>query len=124
MVDEKPIPGAIETCARAAHEFNRAYCLYLGDESQAPWEDAPEWQRTSAMKGVKGVLAGNGPRESHQGWLDEKASTGWKHGPAKDPDKKEHPCMVPYDDLPEDQRRKDDGFVAVVQAMAKATMLL
>ena len=25
---------------------------------------------------------------------------GWKYGPVKDPEKKEHPCFVPYDDLP------------------------
>jgi hypothetical protein len=39
-------------CARAAHEANRAYCLALGDETQAPWHDAPDWQKESAIEGV------------------------------------------------------------------------
>ena len=113
----------IEACARAAHEFNRAYCLFLGDESQPSWDDAPEWQRSSAMKGVQGVLDGNTPEQSHEGWLAEKKATGWKHGLAKDPEKKEHPCFVDYRDLPEDQRRKDDGFVEAVRSMARVVGL-
>lgn len=109
-----------EACARAAHEANRAYCLALGDASQLSWDDAPEWQKSSARKGVAGVLAGNGPRESHESWLAEKRATGWRYGPVKDPAKKEHPCFVPYDELPPAQKSKDGIFVGVVRAVAGA----
>ena len=108
---------AIEACARAAHEANRAYCIAIGDTSQPSWEDAPEWQRSSAVNGVQGVIAGNGPRESHGDWLLEKAAAGWKYGAAKDPEKKEHPCFVPYDELPEAQKAKDAIFITVVRAV-------
>jgi hypothetical protein len=111
---------AIEAAARAAHEANRAYCLALGDTSQAPWEDAPDWERNSAIEGVKGIRSGNTPRESHGCWLAEKERTGWKYGPVKDPEKKEHPCFVPYDALPEDQKAKDLVFVSVVRAVLSA----
>lgn len=110
----------IETCARAAHEANRAWCLAHGDTSQPAWEDAPQWQRDSAIDGVKGVLAGNGPEQSHERWLEHKRKDGWVYGPAKDPAKKEHPCMVPYAELPPEQRAKDGVFVGVVRAMAQA----
>jgi hypothetical protein len=110
----------IEACARAAHEANRAYCLAIGDDSQLPWVSAPDWQKTSARNGVHGVLAGNGPRESHESWLQEKEGAGWKYGPEKDPEKKEHPCFCAYDKLPEEQRRKDDVFVGVVRLVAVA----
>lgn len=109
-----------EACARAAHEANRAYCIAIGDMSQPSWESAPDWQKVSALKGVHGVLAGNGPRQSHEGWLEEKLATGWKFGPVKDPEKKEHPCFVPYDSLPPEQRAKDSIFVSVVRAVAGA----
>lgn len=110
----------LEACARAAHEANRAYCLAIGDTSQMEWERAPEWQRASAIAGVNGVLAGNGPEQSHESWLADKRAAGWKFGKVKDPDKREHPCFVPYADLPEEQKRKDHVFVAVVRAMADA----
>lgn len=111
----------LEACARAAHEANRAYCLALGDTSQVAWEDAPPWQRESARNGALGVIwHGNGPRESHASWLREKEGTGWRFGEVKDPEAKTHPCMVPYDQLPEAQRRKDGIFVATVCAVADA----
>jgi hypothetical protein len=110
----------MEACARAAHEANRAYCAALGDTSQPPWEQAPEWQRSSAINGVFGVLNNNTPEQSHESWLAEKAANGWKYGPVKDPDKKEHPCFVPYAELPPEQRAKDSIFVTVVRAMVDA----
>jgi hypothetical protein len=107
-------------CAEAAHETNRVYCQALGDFSQPSWGAAEDWQRTSAIKGVDGVFAGNGPRASHESWLAEKAATGWKFGPVKDAEKKEHPCFVSYDELPPEQKQKDHVFVSTVHAMATA----
>jgi hypothetical protein len=49
--------------------------------------------------------------------MADKEADGWKHGPVKDPEKKEHPCMVPYGQLPAEQRAKDYLFIAVVKAM-------
>lgn len=110
----------VTTCAMAAHEANRIYCSALGDSSQVRWEDAPDWQKTSAVKGVEGVLAGNGPEASHEAWLEEKRATGWRYGPTKDPEKREHPCFVPYAELPPDQKQKDAIFVGIVRLMSAA----
>jgi hypothetical protein len=123
---DKPVTPAIIACARAAHEANRAYCLATGDGSQFTWDTAPGWQKDSAIKGVFGVLAGNGPEESHASWLREKEAAGWVYGDIKMPDAKppQHPCMVPYDRLPPEQRMKDHVFVSVVTAMAKALRLI
>lgn len=107
-------------CAAAAHMANRAYCIALGDNSQPPWNEAPGWQIQSALDGVDGVLAGNGPAESHESWLRNKQRGGWVYGPTKDPEKKTHPCMVPYGDLPEAQRKKDEIFVDTVHAIVEA----
>jgi hypothetical protein len=112
--------ATIEAAARVAHEANRAYCLALGDSSQPSWEDAPDWQKASARNGVLGVIDGNTPEQSHEGWLREKEATGWKYGPVKDPERKEHPCCVPYAELPAAQKAKDAIFVAVVRAIVDA----
>lgn len=119
MTDHLTHP-TMEAAARAAHEANRAYCLAIGDASQPAWDDAPEWQRASARNGVRGVLAGNTPEQSHESWLAEKIASGWKYGAVKNPDAKEHPCMVAYADLPPAQRAKDHIFVAVVRVVTES----
>lgn len=113
----------IEACARAAHEANRAYCIAIGDTSQPSWDDAPDWQKSSARNGVSGALDGNTPEQSHELWLAEKCETGWVYGEVKNPDKREHPCMVPYAQLPAAQRAKDHLFLAVVRAVASALVV-
>jgi hypothetical protein len=107
-----------EICARAAHEANRGYRASIGEDPGPGWDDAPGWMRSSALNGVVGALGGNSPEQSHLSWLEEKRRTGWKYGPVKDPDTKEHPCFLPYDELPFEQRVKDRLFVSVVRAVA------
>jgi len=111
--------NCIEAIAKVCHEANRAYCATLGDSSQVPWDGAPAWQRVSAVKGVEFNLANPDapPSASHDSWLREKEATGWKYGPVKDAEKKEHPCFVPYEQLPEEQRKKDALFKAIVAAL-------
>jgi len=109
---------AIEV-AKVCHEANRAYCQTLGDTPQPPWGAASVWQRDSAIHGVEHAWANPGatPADSHNSWLAEKEAAGWKYGPVKDPEKKEHPCFVPYDELPEEQKRKDALFLAIARAL-------
>lgn len=110
----------VERCAEAAHEMNRILCESQGDVSQPRWLDAPEWQRSSAINGVRGALAGNTPEQSHELWLREKVATGWGYGAVKDPVAKTHPCMVSYSQLPPEQRAKDLLFISSVTFMAAA----
>lgn len=107
-----------EQIAQVVHEANRAYCRTIGDYSQPLWDEAPEWQRASAISGVEGIVTGRitRPEESHEGWLAEKKRNGWKYGEVKDADKKEHPCFVPYAELPASQQVKDAIFFAIVRA--------
>lgn len=108
-----------ELIARVAHEVNRAYCASLGDTSQPAWEEAPDWQRQSALAGVDMHLANPDatPEQSHESWLAQKTADGWTHGDVKDPEKKQHPCFLPYAELPAEQRAKDYLFRGVVHAL-------
>jgi RyR domain len=116
----------IEAIASVCHEANRAYCATLGDNSQPSWVDAPEWQKQSAINGVKFHLTAHGegrtpsPSASHDSWLAEKRADGWKYGPDKNPDTKEHPCFIPYEGLPTSQKLKDYIFGAIVKAYYEA----
>lgn len=108
-----------EEIAKVCHETNRAYCAGLGDISQAEWEDAPEWQRVSAVKGVHFHLNNPDakPSASHESWLEEKRRAGWSYGPTKDPEKKQHPCFIPFEGLPVEQQVKDCLFKAIVDTL-------
>ena len=109
----------IQRVAIVAHEANRAYCFSTGDCSQFHWDAAPAWQRESCIKGVELIAEHpeTTPEQSHKSWLALKESEGWVYGETKDAEKKTHPCCVPYDQLPESQRRKDAIFGAVVRAV-------
>lgn len=106
--------------ARTCHEVNRAICETFGDASQKPWDEAEGWQRESAMKGVEFALGSPGctPQDQHEAWMADKRAAGWTHGPVKDAEAKTHPCMVPYDQLPPEQRVKDAAFRAVVHGLS------
>lgn len=106
--------------AIVCHEANRAYCKTIGDNSQKTWQDAPQWQKDSAIKGVEFCINNPDapPSANHESWLKEKEDTGWKYGSVKDTDKKEHPCFVPYDQLPTEQKKKDVLFKAIVGVLA------
>src|SRR5262245_45178569 len=112
----------VELIARVAHEANRAYCATHGDDSQPAWSDAPDWQRGSAINGVRFHLAAHArgetppPSASHDSWKAQKEAEGWTYGLEKNPEKKTHPCMRPFDELPEHQRLKDHLFGHVVAA--------
>lgn len=114
-----PQPMTVSEIAQVCHEANRAYCTTQNDDSQKSWEDAPHWQRVSAIKGVEFILSNPDatPEDSHKSWLAEKEATGWVYGEEKNTDKKTHPCYLPYDQLPIFQRRKDHLFRAIVLAL-------
>jgi RyR domain len=109
----------VEATAAVCHGVNRAYCASQGDQSQPTWDEAPEWQRQSAITGVRFALEhpDAGPAASHESWLAEKRRDGWVYGPEKDPVLKTHPCFVPYDELPPSQKAKDYIFLAVVREL-------
>lgn len=109
----------LDNIAQVAHEINKAFCASVGDLSQPEWSEAPDWQKESAIKGVQFHLdnPNASPSASHDSWLKQKEQEGWKYGEVKDAEKKEHPCFVPYDQLPVEQQSKDFLFKQVIHSL-------
>lgn len=109
----------ILSIAHVCHEANRAWCISQGDFSQVEWENAEKWQRDSAIKGVEFRL--NNPDAKHDAqhnaWMQDKINDGWGYGVTKDTEKKTHPCLVPFENLPLFQQKKDALFCAIVDAL-------
>lgn len=111
--------------ARICHQTNKAYCESLDDFSQKDWDEAPEWQKESARLGV--IFHINNPNASasasHNSWLEQKRKDGWKYGKVKDEIKKEHPCFVSFEELPEEQQIKDKLFKNIVESCRSITFV-
>lgn len=110
----------VERIAEFCHEVNRLYCQVLGDNSQLPWKVAPWWQKQSAIAGVMLVQRNpdQPPSFNHEGWKKRKLDDGWKYGEIKDEEAKTHPCILPYGELPPEQKVKDQLFKASVLALS------
>lgn len=114
---------SFESIARVCHEANRAFCETIGDTSQKSWEDAEQWQRDSAIAGVKFAIENPdaGASSQHDAWVRDKVADGWVYAPVKDATAKTHPCIVPYEALPIHQQLKDHLFRGIVSALAIGT---
>ena len=111
--------NSIPTIAAMCHQANKLWCEINGDFSQKDWGEAEQWQRDSAINGVKFRLENPeaGPDAMHNNWSAEKVAQGWVYGDVKDTEKKTHPCLVPFDQLPLFQQKKDKLFSAIVDAL-------
>lgn len=112
----------IELLGEAAHEACRAFGFSI-DQIIPPWNAAPAEMRKSVIDGVRGVLNGDTPQESHERWVLGKLEDGWVYGAVKDAEKKTHPCILPYEELPDLDRAKDHIFTTVVRVLAENIVL-
>lgn len=44
---------------------------------------------------------------THDVWAKNRIEDGWKYGSKRDDDKKLHPCLIPYDELPDSEKAYD-----------------
>lgn len=46
-------------------------------------------------------------RNVHEVWAEGRMNDGWTWGEVRDDAQKSHPCLVPYDELPESEKEYD-----------------
>jgi len=116
---EQNLAAQITWIAKIVHDVNRAYCQAIGDNTQVPWEEAAQWQRDAAIAGVIFLINNEtaSSATSHDEWMAKKIADGWVYGIEKNPELKQHPCIVPYETLPKEQQAKDYIFHAIVRAL-------
>jgi len=57
----------------------------------------------------------------HDVWATKRVTDGWTYGPKRDDDAKQHPCLVPYEDLPDSEKAYDR---AAAEETLKAVIIL
>jgi hypothetical protein len=112
----------INRVAQVMHEAVRAWQKANGQPASPPWSRAPAWMKTSSREAVIWRLSNPkaSPSLHHEQWVAEKKSAGWKYGKVKNGVKKTHPLMIPYDRLPEVERRKDALVSSVIDSLTKS----
>jgi len=127
--------GNLDLLARAIHE------AYLAGEEKkgrvrgsapalVPWEELPEGmrlanraqadhipikRRTLEISRTEDVIESLAVAE-HRRWMAEKVVAGWRGAAERDDLRRLHPSIRPYDELSEDERRKDRNTVLKVLA--------
>jgi len=46
-------------------------------------------------------------KNTHEVWARTRMEQGWTYGPARDDEKLEHPCLVPYEELSDEEKQYD-----------------
>ena len=46
-------------------------------------------------------------KNTHEVWAQERMAEGWRFGPERNDQRKEHPSLIPYEQLPEKEKVYD-----------------
>ena len=93
-----------KSIAFVAYEANRAYQQVIGQDPSPVWSELSGSDQDRAVREIEATLAGVPASEQH----DEQRRTDPNLAPE---------CQVPYDELSEDERRKDTLWAAVARSL-------
>ncbi len=65
--------------------------------------DTSKVKLTKEVRELTELLAKN----AHEIWAQQRLSEGWRYGTRRNDIRKEHPCLVPYEELPESEKAYD-----------------
>lgn len=118
MVVKQLDEATINSVARVCHESMRAYRVALGEPELPPWDEAEDWQVEATLAAIRFRIANPDapPGAQHRQWMVQKHQLGWQFGRTRDEEIRTHPMMVPFEALPETERRKDILIQKVVDA--------
>ena len=123
-----PAPGLTGTLSltqmgRVWVSIVRDYCAFAGHDIPGHFDARPEEFQIGLLSAIDKHMDNypnaQTPEESHNLWLAKHAQMGWVYGSCRNEEAKTHPCMVPYDELPNDQKLKDVLFIAFCRACAE-----
>lgn len=59
-------------------------------------------------------------KQQHDVWVQSRIEQGWTYGPERNDQLKHHPCLVPYDELPDIEKAYDrDTAVGTLKLIQK-----
>jgi len=105
------IAKAIYEAARLEAEWSKRSLI------PEKWQDRDGRFREQYIRTVQNYLTMTNlppPDEIHANWMRRYLLMGWDYGEKVDRELKTHPDLVPYDELPKDEKDKDAIFLALI----------
>ncbi|MDR0944366.1 MAG: hypothetical protein LBM41_07550 [Ruminococcus sp.] len=59
-------------------------------------------------------------KKEHVRWMEELLSHGWTYAPVRDNVKKHHPCIVPFEELSDEEKQKDIDVIDNIIPLLKS----
>ena len=109
-----------EIIGEFVHESIRAFRRATGDTAPLPsWDELPKEKQEITMDTVIRLVQDPDMNEVdvHNQWVLSKFDDGWRYGDTYDEKKKTHPLIVPYTDLPQEERLKDSLVRGIVNSL-------
>lgn len=81
-----------------------------------PWSSRDEKFRTQFLDITAKMMGPDrfkDPVAAHDSWWQAYIDLGWEYGPVRDVEKKQHPDMVPFEELGWEERIKDAVYIAL-----------
>lgn len=117
--EELPHFKLMQEIARVAHEGVCGLRQANGFGDCPPWEETTSEERQHAMQSVIAVIRQKSfdSEAIHARYVEEMKANGWTLGEKLDPVAKTSPLLVPFAELPLEQRQEDMVFRAIVLAL-------
>ena len=117
-------PKGVETyavsCFLDAWKDSKCYLVTINLKDMKTYNPQPidlsNIELPEELNELREALAEN----AHDVWAVERMAQGWTYGPKRDDDKKETPCMVPYSQLPESEKKFDRDMAESSLKLVKA----
>ena len=109
----------LEEAAKIIHETLSHYKKENNNPVIINWDQASPEKKQSTIDGIKYHLLNPtaSGKDSHDSWMNQKIANGWSYGETKDPIKKSHPNLVPYDRLDDHTKSLDHIFSGLVNSL-------
>lgn len=108
----------LERRAWFVYEAGRLQAIAVGALVPEPWSDREPTFRDQFLEVIEMMCGSNrqsSPEELHDDWVKAYAAMGWVYGPQRDPERKTHPDLLPFNQLEPRERDKDAVFVALCE---------
>ena len=90
-------------------------------EPQPAWDELPAWQQDAMVDVTRRCMVGATPEQLHALWVQHYSAHGWTYGPQKNWETKQHPVILPWQQLPGRYQARFKLWQAIVMTLMLET---